>query len=176
MAEVLAPKKFVDLDPTKNYLILIHPQTIPHLGLIVQGKYYSLTFKEAEIGLDAEQLLSKLKRAQKKVILLEIQKELKNTAAVFSQYDSVDTSKTSCFVPLKTVVLPSSRSEMVHQLIPELYDAQLIGDSYQINLENLLNNSGNFELRSYTKEMIFSYIQALKNRDATGKQNTIKGN
>ena len=175
MAEVVDLRLFQELDITKNYLVLIHPQTIPHLGLIVRGSYYSLTYKEAEIALNAVEFLKKLDRAKKKIILLEIKKDLKEAESVFGRFRSVDTSKTSCFMPVKSILMPSSDSEMIHELIPELYEAQLIGDSFQLNLENLLNKSGNFELRKYSKEMIFSYIQALKNRDATGKQNSITG-
>ena len=125
--------------------------------------------------MDTEQTNILVIVSSKKIILLEVNKNLQDAESVFGRFKSVDTSKTSCFMPVKSILMPSSDSEMIHELIPELYEAQLIGDSFQLNLENLLNKSGNFELRKYSKEMIFSYIQALKNRDATGKQNSITG-
>lgn len=169
MAKVIVPEEFRTLENDKSYLVLIHPETIPHLALIVNNKYYSLTYLEAEIGLDAPQLLTKLIRANKKLLLLELKQNITQVAKVFAQFESVDTSRTSCFIPVKQLLIPNSQAEMVHQLIPELYEAQFIAKSYHKNLENLLNKNGDFELRSYTKEMIFSYIQALKNNHARRK-------
>ena len=139
MSKVFFPKPFSGFEDSKNYLVLVSPEKIPHLVLVTHNKYYSLTYKEAELGKDAGRYLDLLKRLNKAMLVFDLHADL----------SKIDVA------------------EMIFELIPELNANKLIGNCYHLRLENFLSESGEFELRTYTKEMIFSYIQQLKEKDVS---------
>ena len=72
MAEVKNIAKFDRIDSKSTYLVLISPEKIPHLIIVQQNKYYSLTYKKSVIAEDFDSYLKFLKKSGKKVLLLEI--------------------------------------------------------------------------------------------------------
>lgn len=174
MPKVIQPKKFVELDSTSSYLLLISPESIPHLLFIQNNAYFSLTTKESVIGNDFTGYLKQLIRLKKKLIFIELNSNPPNVKDVFEHYVTVDTDNITCFTPIKNILLPKSKAEMIHQLIPELYENHLIKASYYFGLEKELDNLGDFKLSEYSKEMIFSYIQQFKETDAERKKSKFK--
>lgn len=167
MSKVFFPKPFSGFEDSKNYLVLVSPEKIPHLVLVTQNNYYSLTYKEAELGKDAGRYLDLLKRLNKAMLVFELHADLSKIDAAFANYIAADSANTTCFVPIKSLIAPESKAEMIFELIPELNANKLIGNCYHLRLEKFLSISGEFELRTYTKEMIFSYIQQLKDKDVS---------
>jgi hypothetical protein len=169
MTKLVHPKPFSGFDASKNYLVLVSAEKIPHLVLVSKNLYYSLTYKEAELGKDAVHYLDLFERLNKTLLVFELNAEISDVKQTFSTCISADTNNTTCFVPVKRLLAPDSQAEMIFQLIPELLKNKRINNCYHLRLENYLTDTGGFELRTYTKEMIFLYIQQLKDKDARRK-------
>jgi hypothetical protein len=174
MPKVIQPQKFFELDKTASYLLLISPEGIPHLLFIQNNRYYSLTTKESVIGNDFTGYLKQLLRLKKKLIFLELESSPEGVNEVFEHYVTVDTNHITCFAPIKNILLPDSKAEMIHQLIPEMYENHLIKASYHVGLMDDLDDLGDFKLSEYSKDMIFSYIQQFKESDAERKKSKFK--
>jgi hypothetical protein len=151
-----------------TYLILINPERIPHLVYLHDGRYYSLTYKGVELAFSFLPYLDRLIRTKKKMIFIELDVELLNAFEVFSSYKNAGDDQKTCLNPVKELILPESKAEMVFQLIPELYKNGLIKSVSHIGLEDMLDEKGDFELTEYAKEDIINYIQLLKNRYVEG--------
>lgn len=161
--------QFDKIDPKSTYLLLVNPEKIPHLILIKNGRYFSLTYKESVVDQDFHHYFKKLKRLNKKMIFIRLSLDPNTVNQEFSNYLAANSTDLTCFVPIKNILLPKSKAEMIHELIPELYENQFIEEVSHLNLDSELNDNGEFSLSVYTKKMIFSYIQHLKNKDAIRK-------
>jgi len=166
MSEVYNLEPFEGVEIDGSYILLVHPQTIPHLIFIHHGRYFSLTHKEVEVNLDLKPLMKKLCRLKKRMIFLKLKKMDLNPISVFERYEKVDEDLITCLFPIKELVLKDSKAEMIFELVPELYDNQLIEKALQFNLTEYLDSKGSFTLNEYKKEAIFSYIQQLNKQDA----------
>ena len=164
MSKILRPRQLPTFKKEQAYLVLINPDKIPHLVLVDQNKYFALTYKESIIGKDFEVYFESLKRAKKKVLFVELNLSLKVAREVFQKYDVA--GENSCFVPIKEVLLPTSQASFIFQLIPELYEQNLISKAHHLNLQPDLDDLGDFKMTTYSKDDIYSYIQSLKERNA----------
>jgi len=155
---------FPGVDKNATYLVLISPESIPHLCLIHRGLYYSLTYKECEIGKDFAIYLQFLIRAKRKILFLEIDQAVNYPWTVFKKYQQLANTNLTCIDPIKETLMEKSNAEYVFQLIPELQEANRIKQVFHLNMEMDLKNSPEFKLREYSKETIFAYIQALNEK------------
>jgi hypothetical protein len=160
---------FPGADKNKTYLLLISPESIPHLCIIHNGLYYSLTYKECENAKDFNQYLQFLLRAKRKMLFVEIDRIAENPWNVFKKYEKLAGSGLTCLQPVKETILENSKAEFVFELIQELQNAERITQVYQMNMEPDFKDQNSFNLREYTKDSIFTYIQAL-NEKHTKKQ------
>ena len=167
MGKVFSVTELDAVDNAASYLLLINPDKIPHLVYIQSGKYYSLTYKESLIDLPFDHYFKKLKKLKKKMLFIELVESSSKAQEVFSNYLKADTGTTTCFVPIKDLILPNSKSEMIFELIPELYENQMIKKVSHLNLAADLDESKDFTLSVYNKDLIFSYIKALNKKDAS---------
>lgn len=169
MSKIIAIQQLDKIDPNATYILLINPEKIPHLVYIEEGKYFTLTYNESVCGENFDTYLKKLKRLKKKMIFLKLKNVRGDASSEFQQFTAADSSSITCFVPVKNCVLPESKAQMIHELIPELYENQIIESAYHLNATEILNESEEFTLSVYTKKMIFSYIQHLKKKDVSRK-------
>lgn len=169
MADIKNVIPFKEHDFTGIYIALINPDKIPHLIFIENGAYFTLTYNACVIGKPFLPYLQKLKRLQKKIIFLKLKGEFTSTRNEFNKFKSADTTNITCFVPIKNILKPDSNAEMIHELIPELYENQIVDEASHLNMEDDLNFQNDFPLSVYTKKMIFSYIEHLKTKDARRK-------
>lgn len=151
-----------DLDEG-SYLILVNPEKIPHLVYLQDGRYYSLTYKGIELAYSFFPYLEKLVRAQKKFIVLEMDVIDKSPFQVFSKY--LETyEESTCFYPVRDLLAENSKAEMIFELIPELYDLDVIKSARHFGMEDLIDKNGNFKMSEYSLEEIKSYIAKLKSK------------
>lgn len=160
---------FPGADKNKTYLLLISPESIPHLCIIHNGLYYSLTYKECENAKDFNQYLQFLLRAKRKMLFVEIDRIAENPWAIFKKYEKLAGSGLTCLQPVKETIFENSKAEFVFELIQELQNAERITQVYHMNMEPDFKDQDSFNLREYSKESIFTYIQAL-NEKHTKKQ------
>jgi len=161
---------FPGVDKNLTYLVLISPESIPHLCLIHGGLYYSLTYKECEIGKDFATYLQFLVRAKRKILFVEVNSVLDNPWNVFKKYEKLADTNLTCITPIKETLLSDSKAEYVFQLIPDLYAAKKIKGVYHLNMELVFKEKNEFKLREYSKETIYSYIQALNEKHVLKRQ------
>jgi hypothetical protein len=162
MSEILNLKEdFCDTDEG-CYLILINPENIPHLVYLQDGRYYSLTYKGVELGFSFSPYLERLIRLKKKIVFIEVQRNSVSPFQLFSDYIAAGNENSTCFYPIKDILLPESKSEMIYELIPELYMNGLIKGATHFGMKEDLNEAGNFEMNEYSKEDILAHIADLK--------------
>ena len=164
MYSVKGVKPLNQKDFPGQYLVLINPEKIPHLIVVQGNKYFSLTNSESIVNENFKPYFSKLKRAKRKLLLFELKPSKIDLAAVFEQYKSVNTESITCLVPVKESLLKNSNAKFVFELIPELYEANLINSALQLNLEDELTSLGEFNLNTYSLEDIFNYIKHLNSK------------
>jgi len=157
---------FPGAEKNKTYLLLISPESIPHLCLIHGGLYYSLTYKECENARDFATYLHFLVRAKRKLLFVEVDQAAQNPWAVFKKYEKLAGSGLTCLQPVKESLLENSKAEFVFELVQELQKANRIKQVYHMNMEPDFKDQDFFNLREYSKESIFTYIQALNEKHA----------
>lgn len=166
MSKILNLKEGI-CDPEEgSYLLLIEPEQIPHLVFLQDGRYYSLTYKGVELGFSFPSYLEKLIRMKKQMIFLEVERADQSPFRVFSDYVAAGDNEQTCFFPIKKLLLPDSKSELIFQLIPELYAHGLIKNALHFGLSESLDDNGDFELSEYSKEDVLLHIANLKERYA----------
>lgn len=164
MPEVRNVQPFSGINDQSTYLVLISPERIPHLVLVHHGKYYSLNYKESLIGEDFNSYLKFLRRSNKKVLFIEIVPGKSDIASIFKKYTKAESGKATCLQPINDWLLSDREISFVFELIPELYERDMILSAQHLNLEENLGKNAEFALSQYDKEDIYSYIEALKKR------------
>lgn len=152
---------FHDLDEG-NYLMLVNPHKIPHLVFIKDGRYYSLTYKGVELGFSVAPYFERLIRTRKPMLIMELDIDYVNPAKVFSQYVEAGHENSTCFYPIKELLLPKSDAQLIFELIPELYDNDMISTVKHFALDEHLSSDRIFELSTYNKADVDAYIEELK--------------
>ncbi|MCG8575902.1 MAG: hypothetical protein MI810_13525 [Flavobacteriales bacterium] len=171
MSKLFSVKPLNEIEADKSYLVLISPEQIPHLILVHKGRYFSLTYKESILGGDFTTYFDFLKRAGKKMLFIELKNSWQGDLEdAFNAYDSVNTYSVTCLHPVRDFLLPFSEAEFVFELVPELYSANLVENVFHLNLQNQLDELGDFKMNTYSKEAIYSYIQNLKEKNADRKK------
>ncbi|NOQ75875.1 MAG: hypothetical protein GQ574_27970 [Crocinitomix sp.] len=164
MPKVIGLQKLDEVNPSGIYLVLISPESIPHLALVYKGKYFSLTHKKSIIGELFQPYYSFLSRANRKMIFIEINGDIENPEVKFGEYSKANLDAITCLFPIKDCLLPESKAEFVYELIPDLYLAGKINGAFHVNLEADLTDLGDFNLSIYPKKAIFSYIESLNEK------------
>jgi len=163
---IKAIEKWDEVNPESTYLMLISPQDIPHLVLVSKNLYYSLTHKKAVVDEPLKPYLKFLQRSGKPVLIVELRVEPLGLSTVFGRYQKANSDEITCLFPIREAILPDSKANFVYELIPELVDQNLINAFYQLNMDDMLNEFNDFELSTYSKEAIFSYIESLNEKYA----------
>ncbi|MCH2234749.1 MAG: hypothetical protein MK078_10920 [Crocinitomicaceae bacterium] len=165
MYKVQEVKTLLDNEFSGQYLVLINPEKIPHLIVVKNNKYFSLTNKESIINEDFGPYLEKLKRAKRKILFIKLNDSEANLEETFRKYSSVNTDSITCLLPVKESLLKNSDAKFVFELIPELYANNLVDSVYQLNMERDLTELGDFNLNTYSLQDIFNYINHLNKRN-----------
>lgn len=155
---------FPGAEKNKTYLLLISPESIPHLCIIHGGLYYSLTYKECESARDFASYLPFLVRAKRKLLFVEIDRIAENPWTIFRKYEKLAGTGFTCLQPVKETIFEKSQAEFVFELIQELQQQNRIKQVYHMNMEPDFKDQDYFSLREYSKDAIFTYIQALNEK------------
>lgn len=174
MSKVYQIESLTSIAPDETYLVLINPERIPHLVLVHQSFYYTLTYNDCIRKEPFGPYLEKLKRAGKKILMLQITHLVADPDEVFQNYQKAKDGEITCLEPIKRTLLPEINVEFVFELIPHLYENEMIVKSLGFNLENLLTNGNEFELNQYTKASIYAYISALNRNYDTRRKNRLE--
>lgn len=159
-------KNFNSLTNLKKglFILIINIKKIPpHIALICNGKYYSLTINGADIKEDYL-FLSKIKKKKIPTIFIELKTEglFFNNLENFYNNKIIELGKNTCLYPVKKIIslyykLNLDNINYVYQLIDILKKNDYINAIYSINYPY-----DNFKFTKYTFDEINAYISKLK--------------
>lgn len=154
------------------YLVILHALRIPpHIGIIIHGKYHSLTLKGIETDIDSAVLLRTLHKTQTESIFFEI-----NPHPVFSNnylsdvfkeilknYPRIIAGKVTCLNPVSTFfeefyAVSHEKNDIIYTLVQKLNENGFILKAFLLNL-----NTGNkmVQLPVYTAEELNHKIKSI---------------
>lgn len=158
---------------TKGFFIYLQniDKVPPHLGIVLDGKNYSLSACGKAVGDSAEGLLRLIYRKKTKVLFFSINNEEglftpKVITQILEKYTSISAENTSCLTPIKdffseAMDLNTEGLNFIFNLLPELYRKKLITEVQAFNMEGLIQE-GSYAMRTYTFKEINERIRQLQ--------------
>ena len=139
----------------------------PHIALISEGKYYSVSAKKVDLGSSLEALLNTLKRKKIPALFVRINSEplVREVQSIYSQNEPLGNTNETCLSPIKTVFLSCfspdfSNVNYVFELLALAEDKGLLKTCCVLNYES--RNSNIVTLPTYTKDQIRKRITDLR--------------
>lgn len=157
------------------WLVVLHAfRKPPHVGLLINGKYSSLTLKGIEKEIDSSILLKSIQQKKIESVFVQLKKH-----PVFStdylneilklnlnKFEKVKPFEASCVSPVKLFLnefyaLNSSENELLYELVERLKQNNFIDSVYGVNLKNTV--TFNFPIYSFEElqQFISNEIQPL---------------
>ena len=151
------------------WLALLHVQRIPpHIGLMFNGNYNSITIKEHEYNISSELLIKTINQKKIKTVFVNLVKHpvfsLQHQLEIFQEqmkdFGSVEQNKITCTSPIKLFLkefygIHSDEKELFFNLFQKLNQNNFVNKSVGVNIE--LSNG--VELPFYTNEELNEKIK-----------------
>tara|TARA_B110000285_G_scaffold119772_1_gene135517 strand:- start:15 stop:533 length:519 start_codon:yes stop_codon:yes gene_type:complete len=134
----------------------------PHLGLVVDGKYYSTSAKGSRLGENVELILRRVNQSAIPTLFIKliIAEDIQKLITAFESYPKLKEDQT-CLLPIKDYINSIGEdvtsAKFVFELIPILHNRKLILDSFSLYMK-----ASSFELKVYSKEDIVNRIVKLQ--------------
>jgi len=134
----------------------------PHLGLVVDGKYYSTSAKGSRLGENVQLVLRRVKQSKIPTLFiqLDIADDVQKLVATFENYPKLKENQT-CLLPIKDYIKSIGEdvtsANFVFELIPILHSRELITNCFSLNMKDT-----SFELKVYSKADIVNRIVKLQ--------------
>jgi hypothetical protein len=147
-----------------TWLVILHASRIPpHVGLMIDGNYNSLTIKERELNVGSEVLLKMIAQKKIEALFLKMVKhpvfssghQLSIFQEQLGQFTTVKQNEATCLSPLKLFfeefyAVRNNKEQLFYDFVDELYQNDYIIQAVGLNIIHNLNN--NFTLPHYTNE------------------------
>lgn len=154
-----------------TWLVILHAsRTPPHIGVLIDGNYNSLTIKGHELNISINVLLKTIQQKKIEVLFIKLKKH-----PVFStdyqkeicqfyikQFTQVKANEASCLSPIKLFLqefyaLSENKQELLFELIERLKQNQYISLTLGLNVENKIED-GEFSLPMYSHQQLQDVI------------------
>ena len=145
----------------------------PHIGIITNGMLYDITSIGPNIDLPVSNFFQTVLKRKTEVVFIEIEQPVDvDLSQVITEkvreYWKV-TMNTSCLNPIKDFIneiysIDVSASKFIFELLPVLFDKNLIKGASQLNLSSKIVNNC-LELQKYTEKDIENCIEALSRKE-----------
>jgi len=161
-----------DLLGKDTWLVILHASRIPpHIGLLIDGKYNSLTIKGHELDIDIKVLLKTIQQKKIRTLFVKLKKH-----PVFStgyqkeicqfyikQFTQVKANEASCLNPIKLFLqefyaITDDKQELLFELIERLKQNQYITLTIGLNVEDRVDHH-EFSLPIYTNDELQTIIK-----------------
>lgn len=155
-----------------TWLVILHAsRTPPHIGVLIDGNYNSLTIKGHELNIDIKVLLKTIQQKKietlfvklKKhpVFSLDYQKEI--CQFYIKQFTQVKANEASCLNPIKLFLqefyaIQENSHELLFELIERLKQNQYISLTIGLNIDDKIE-SGEFSLPIYSTQQLQEIIK-----------------
>lgn len=155
-----------------TWLVILHAsRTPPHIGVLIEGNYNSLTIKGHELDININVLLKTIQQKKIESLFIQLKKH-----PVFStdfqkeicqyyikQFTQVKANEASCLSPIKLFLqefyaIGENKNELLFQLIERLKQNQYIDLVYGLNIEEKIDE-GEFSLPMYSNEQLQEVIK-----------------
>lgn len=155
------------------YLCLLHAKRIPpHIGIIINGNYHSLTIKGTEPNVPLKALLKTISQKKIETIFLKIKPHpvfsVEHLNAMFLEilkpYTSIKNNELTCLSPLKEFfyefyAVPKSDKDIIFTFINRLHNNNFI---LEANSLNLTLESGQVQIPVYSQEELNNKIKSIR--------------
>lgn len=155
-----------------TWIVMLHASRIPpHVGILIDGNYNSLTIKGHELNVRLEVLLKTIQQKKLEALFIQLKKhpvfsthyQLEIFQHHIQQYTQVNDEAT-CLSPVKHYlqefyVIPLQESELLFELVERLKQNQYIHKTIGLHIDGKLKGN-EFELPIYSSEQLRSVIQA----------------
>ena len=155
----------------QNWIVILHASRIPpHVGILIDGNYNSLTIKGHELNVRLDVLLKTIQQKKMEAVFIQLEKhpvfssqyQLEIFQHHIQQFTQVNHEAT-CLSPVKLYlqefyIIPLQESELLFELVARLQQNQYIHKAIGLNIDSKLKGD-EFELPIYTSEQLQAVIQ-----------------
>jgi hypothetical protein len=154
-----------------TWIVILHAsRTPPHVGVLIDGNYSSLTIKGHELDIKSAILLKTIQQKKIETLFIQLKKH-----PVFStnyqneiyqyyikQFTQVKANEASCLSPVKLFLqefyaITENKKELLFELMEHLKQNQYIDMVHGLNVNDKLED-GEFSLPMYTNEQLQEVI------------------
>lgn len=160
-----------DLLYKSTWLVILHAsRTPPHIGILIDGNYNSLTIKGHELDVDIKVLLKTIQQKKIETLFIKLKKhpvfssEYQKEICQFyiKQFTQVKANEASCLSPIKLFLqefyaITEHQQELLFELIERLKQNQYISLTLGLNIEDRVEEN-EFSLPMYTNDELQSII------------------
>lgn len=147
-----------DFRLNSRYLWIWNPQSIPpHMGLSVEGCYFSLKANGVDLGSNLSDLIEIISRKKISVLLIELDAQftVEDCRSIFSNFEKTIAHEVTCLNPIKSVFNTQTPNKL-SELLEELHFSGVIRRKIGLNI-----NEPSIELPEYSIEDIHAHLVAL---------------
>ena len=167
-------KPFDELNLNKGlFICLLHAKrTPPHIGIIINGLFHSLTIKGAEPGVELKALLKTISQKKIESIFFKVVPHpvysLDHLNAIFlellKKYPVIKSKEVTCLSPVKDFfneyyAFNSLAEDIIYAFLNGLNNNNFILEAYSLNL-TLVNNT--IEVPIYTQSELNTQIETIR--------------
>lgn len=120
------------------FLCIWHANKIPpHIGIIIQGRYYSLKVKGKDSDIPVSEIVKLIERKKIATVIAEVKTTIdtRRISSVFFTYDKAEASKVTCLTPITEVFEVKDHINILSELLNYFQSKQQIGQLFGLNLE-----------------------------------------
>lgn len=155
-----------------TWLVILHAsRTPPHIGILIDGNYNSLTIKGHELNISNQIILKTIQQKKIETLFIQLKKH-----PVFSsdyqkeicqyyiqQFTQVKVNEASCLSPVKLFLqefyaIQENEKELLFELVERLKQNQYISLTLGLNIKNKIEGN-EFSLPMYTNEQLQEVIK-----------------
>ena len=155
-----------------SWLVVLHASRIPpHVGLMIDGNYNSLTIKERELNVKHEALLKTISQKKIEALFLKLAPhpvfssdyQLSTFQEQLNQFTVVKQNEATCLSPLKLFfeefyAIKNNKEQLFYDFVDELSQNDYITQAIGINIADKSENNI-FTLPHYTNEELQARIK-----------------
>ena len=155
-----------------TWLVILHAsRTPPHIGILIDGNYNSLTIKGHELNINITVLLKTIQQKKIETLFIQLKKHPVFSADYqkeicqhyIKQYTQVKANEASCLSPIKLFLqefyaICENKQELLFELLERLKQNHYIDLTYGMNIKDKIEE-GEFCLPMYSNEQLQDIIK-----------------
>jgi len=167
-------KPFSELHLHKGiYICLLHAKRVPpHIGIIINGVYHSLTIKGAEPSVSLKALLKTIELKNIETVFFKVEMHPIFSAdylnsvflEILKKHPKIVSSQVTCLTPLKAFfhefyTVEGEENDMIYTFLKQLLNNNFILEAYSLNLTQQNNQ---IEIPVYSQNELNEKIKTIR--------------